>query len=88
MCIKAMHIRIKPGHDYMQSLTVFARLAQILMLMHHISCFSKLQEFAEASFSSFCCVYTHSHSSQHNGTAIALLRPAGAQTTRDEVTGV
>lgn len=55
---KVLHIRIEPRHDNVQSITVFSPLAQILMLRHHISCFSELLEFAKASDRLLCCVYT------------------------------
>jgi len=54
--IKVLHIRIEPRHDYVQSITVFSPLAQILMLRHHISCFSELQEFAKTSYRLLGCV--------------------------------
>ena len=55
---KVLHIRIVPRHDYVQFITIFLPLAQILMLRHHISCFSELQEFAKASNRLLGCVDT------------------------------
>jgi hypothetical protein len=55
---KLLHIRIEPRHDYVPSVMVFSPLTHILMLRHHISCFSELQEFAKASYRLLGCVYT------------------------------
>ena len=57
MCIKVLHITIEPRHDYVQSITAFARVAQILILRYHISS-QNFQEFAKASFRLLGCVYT------------------------------
>jgi hypothetical protein len=53
-----LRIRSEPRHDYVQSITVFPPLAQVLMLRHYISCFSELQAFAKVSYLLLGCVYT------------------------------
>ena len=84
MCYQGVAYKNEPRHDYVQSITVFSPLEQILMLRHHISCFSELQEFEKPPIDSWvACTQYFESASWKDGKARALLRPAGTKTTRD-----